>query len=266
MLDVGQGDAIALRTPAGRWIAVDAGDAWRSTDAGARIVAPYLRRRGGDVAALVLTHPHNDHIGGAASLLRLNRVGVVLDGGFVNATDTYRSVLTTARQTGAPWRLGRANDTLTIDGVRLRILGPDSITAASASDANEASVVLLAEYRGARVLLTGDAERDEERRIVDRFGGGIRADVLTVGHHGSGTSSSAIFLDAVRPRVALVSVGAGNHYGHPSPLVLRSFGDRRVPLLRTDQDGTVVVSTDGKTIRIRTDDNSWEFPVASRSP
>ncbi len=263
MIDVGQGDAIALRTPAGRWIMVDAGDAWRNGDAGARIVAPYLRRRGGDVAALVLTHPHSDHIGGAASLLRLTSVAAVYDGGVVYASDVYDSLLTRTRAAHVAWRLARTDDTLTIDGVHLRILGPDSLTAARARDPNEASVVVMAEYRGARVLLTGDAERDEESRILDRFGDEIRADVLKVGHHGSITSSTARFLDAVHPRVALVSVGADNSYGHPSAQVMHDLQRRQVELLRTDQDGTVVVSTDGRTLRIRTDETSWELRIRS---
>jgi competence protein ComEC len=263
VIDVGQGDAIALRTPARRWIVVDAGDAWRGSDAGSRIVVPYLRRRGGDVAALVLTHPHNDHIGGAVSLLRKMRVGEVLDGGFVHPSETYDSVLTSALQRRAPWRLARAGDSLRIDGVRLLILGPDSVTASTATDANEASVVILAEYRGARLMLTGDAERDEEWRIVERFGGRLRADVLKVGHHGSATSSSDIFLDEVRPRVALVSVGAGNRYGHPSPEVLAAFGARGVQVLRTDREGSIVLGTDGRRMYLRTNENSWELRVAS---
>jgi competence protein ComEC len=263
MIDVGQGDAIALRTPVGRWIVVDAGDAWRNGDAGARIVAPYLRRRGGDVAALVLTHPHSDHIGGAASLLRLTSVAAVYDGGVVYSSEVYDSLLSSTRAAHVAWRLARTGDTLTIDGVHLRILGPDSITAARARDPNEASVVVMAEYRGARVLLTGDAERDEESRILDRFGDEIRADVLKVGHHGSITSSTPPFLDAVHPRVALVSVGADNGYGHPSAQVMHELQRRQVELLRTDQDGTVVVSTDGITLRIRTDEASWELRIRS---
>jgi competence protein ComEC len=259
VLDVGQGDAIALRTPLRRWIVVDAGEAWRSGDAGARLVAPFLRRRGGEVAALVLTHPHRDHIGGVPSLLRLVPVAAVYDGGFVYPSEGYEAVLTSARARGVSWRPAQAGDTLTIDGVRLRILGPDSLTARTAHDANDASVVVLAEFRGARILLTGDAERGEELMMVDRFGDELRADVLKVGHHGSITSSSPVFLERVRPRLGIVSVGAGNDYGHPSAGVLAELDARGVHVLRTDEVGSVAVHFDGRRMRIRSEAGTWEL-------
>ena len=264
MLDVGQGDAIALRTPSGRWVVIDAGNSWRGSDAGARIVAPYIRRRGGDVSALILSHPHSDHIGGATSLLRMVRVGAVYDGGVAYPSEEYDALLTSERAGGVPWHRAREGDTLTIDDVHFTMLGPDSTTVADARDPNDASVVVMAEYRGVRVLLTGDAERDEESRMVARFGERLRAHVLKVGHHGSNTSSTEPFLDAVRPRVALVSVGAGNTYGHPSPEVMRSYERRGVQLLRTDEAGTIVLSTDGRTLWIRTNDESWKLRLSDR--
>lgn len=264
MIDVGQGDAIALRTPARRWIVVDAGDAWGASDAGERLVAPYLRRRGGEVAALVLSHPHADHVGGAASLVRRLGVGVILDGGFVHTSSSYADVITSARARGTPWRLARAGDTLSIDGVRLTVLAPDSATAVNAGGANEASVVLAAEFRGVRVLLTGDAERAEEAALVRQFSERLPAHILKVGHHGSATSSTPAFLDVVRPRVALVSVGAGNRYGHPSREVLRALHSRGAHVARTDDDGTVVVTTDGASIVLATEEGRWAFHVASR--
>ena len=227
-------------------------------------MAPYIRRRGGDVSALILSHPHSDHIGGAASLLRMLRVGAVYDGGVAYPGEEYDSLLTKERLRGVPWRVAREGDTLTIDAVRFTMLGPDSTTAANARDPNDASVVVMAEYRGVRVLLTGDAERDEESRIVARSGDRLRAQVLKVAHHGSNTSSTEPFLDAVQPRVALVSVGAGNTYGHPSPEVLASYERRGVQVLRTDEAGTIVLSTDGRTLWIRTDDESWKLRLSER--
>lgn len=261
LLDVGQGDAVALRTPRSRWILVDAGDAWRGTDAGSRVVVPYLRRRGGDVAALLMTHPHTDHIGGVASVVLGLRIGAVLDGGFVQGNPAYASVLTSARERAVPWRVVRAGDVLDIDGVRISVLAPDEATASAADDANEASVVVMVAYREARLLLTGDAEAESEEWLRRRYGAGLRAHVLKVGHHGSRTSSRPDFLDAVRPRLALVSVGAGNRYGHPGAEVMRSLRDRGAQVMRTDEDGTVVVSTDGRTVRVSTDDGHWTLRV-----
>jgi competence protein ComEC len=266
VIDVGQGDALAVRTPAGRWIVVDAGEEWRTGDAGARVVAPYLRRRGGDIAALVLTHPHSDHIGGAASLLRLMHVTAVYDGGLAFPSAVYDSLLTTARARSVPWRVVRTGDRLMVDGIAIHVLGPDSSSVARARDPNEVSVVLLVEHHGIRLLLTGDAERVEELRILGEFGDALHADVLKVGHHGSNTSSSDAFLDAVHPLVAVVSVGTGNHFGHPSAHVMSDFTTRGVELLRTDHDGTVVISAVGRTLRIHTNDASWSLPLGHPSP
>lgn len=266
MLDVGQGDAIALRTPRARWIVMDAGNAWRTGDAGERVVLPYLSRRGGRVAALILSHPHTDHVGGAPTLLRRMAVGMVLDGGFVHTSEAYAATIATARARGVPWRVVRAGDSLEIDDVRLTILAPDSARAASATDANEASVIVAAEYRGVRVLLTGDAEREEEERLRRQYRDRLRADILKVGHHGSSTSSSPGFLDAVRPRVALVSVGAGNTYGHPSEAVLEALSRRGAQVMRTDDDGTIVVSTDGSSVLVTTGEGRWVLRAGSRRP
>lgn len=257
VIDVGQGDAIALRTPRARWILVDAGDLWRIGSAGERIVAPYLRRRGGEVALFVLSHPHADHIGGAAAVLGRLPVAALWDGAYAQPSEVYRETLARARQRGVPWGSAWRGRTMVLDGVRLAVLAPDSVTAAGATDANAASVVLEAEYAGTRVLLTGDLEREGEAALVRRLGDGLRADVLKVGHHGSATSSTEAFLDAVSPRLALVSVGAGNRYGHPSPEVMERLRRRRVHALRTDDDGTIVLTIGGGWIRVATDEGRW---------
>jgi competence protein ComEC len=264
MIDVGQGDAIALRTPRARWILVDAGDRWRETDVGERVVVPYLRRRGGDIAAFILSHPHADHIGGAASVIRRMPVAFVWDGGYAQASPVYEGVLDAARDRRVAWRSARGSDVIDIDGVRLTVLSPDSADIAEAPDANAASVVVMAEYRGVRILLTGDAERDVEARLSARLGRNLRADVLKVGHHGSSTSTTAPLLDAVAPRLALVSVGTGNRYGHPNTEVMDALRSRGVAVLRTDDVGTIVVSVDGgDELHVAAEDSRWTL---RRSP
>jgi competence protein ComEC len=265
MIDVGQGDAIALRTPRWRWILVDAGDQWRDSDVGERIVAPYLRRKGGSVAAFILSHPHADHIGGAASVLKKLPVGFIWDGGYPQPSSVYDDVLSEARSRRVTWLAARAGMPIEIDGVRLTVLSPDSAEIANAPDANAASVVVMAEYRGVRILLTGDAEREVEARLVERFGATLRADVLKVGHHGSKTSTTAPLLDAVRPRIALVSVGAGNRYGHPSPEVMAALRSRGALVMRTDDVGSVIVRIDGSAqLHVATDEMQWTL-LRSRS-
>jgi competence protein ComEC len=123
----------------------------------------------------------------------------------------------------------------------------------------------MVEYGAVRFLLVGDAERGEEEWLL-AHGADLRADVLKVGHHGSGTSSSALFLDAVSPRLALVSVGRGNMYALPSGAVMNTLVARGVDVLRTDQLGTIVVRTDGRCITVTTADAEWTLPPRPPDP
>jgi competence protein ComEC len=150
---------------------------------------------------------------------------------------------------------------MSIDGVVLRVLGPDSAWTAHQTNPNEASVVVMAEHRSVRFLFTGDAELHQEAWLVERWGAALDADVLKLGHHGSRTSSSAPFVDLVTPRIALASVGAANRYGHPSPETLKSMYDRGVPVLRTDREGSIVVSTDGRRLFVRTRRDQWTISL-----
>jgi competence protein ComEC len=248
VIDVGQGDAIAIRSPRGRWVLVDAGRSWSSGDAGRSTVIPYLRRRGGALALMVLTHPHADHIGGAASVLRALHPAELRDAAFVEPSEGYREVLHTAQETGTHWQRVRPGEVLDVDGMSVEFLAPDSLWTMALHDPNEASAVVRVRYGAVRFLLTGDAERGEESWLLEHAPGALVADVLKVGHHGSSTSSTAPFVDAVAPRIALVSVGTANTYGHPSPEVMRRLAEQGATVLRTDQLGTIVLRTDGRTL------------------
>jgi competence protein ComEC len=272
LLDVGQGDAVAIRTPRGRWLLVDAGRAWKGGDAGARTVVPWLRRRGGALTALVLTHPHADHVGGAATVLARLRPAEVWDPGFVLGSAVYREVLTAARGARSRWRRVSPGDSLVVDGVAVTVLAPDSAWTAALDDPNLASVVLAVRIGRVRVLLTGDAEGPEEAWLLARaardtaVASALRADVLKVGHHGSRTSSTPAFLAAVRPRLALVSVGAGNTYGHPSPEVVQRLEAAGARVLRTDRVGPILVRVAGAHVTVETRGDRWELPPRSDAP
>jgi competence protein ComEC len=262
LLDVGQGDAIALRTPKGRWVLVDAGRSWKSGDAGRATVIPYLRRRGGELALFVLTHPHADHIGGAASVIRALKPAAVRDAAFVEGSVGYRDLLRTASEVGTTWKRVQPGERIDVDGVELEFLAPDSAWTVALDDPNAASTVVRARYGAVRILLTGDAEAEEEGWLLRANPLALRAEVLKVGHHGSRTSSTEAFVDAVNPRLALVSVGAANTYGHPSPEVMQRLTAAGATVLRTDQLGTVVLRSDGSVLEVHAAGHRWQAAEA----
>ncbi len=257
LIDVGQGDAVAIRTPHGKWILTDAGRTWNGGDAGRSIIIPYLRRFGGDLSLFVLSHPHADHVGGAATVMRAMHPAAYRDAAFAGGSESYRRSLVVAGELRVPWARVHPGDSLFIDGVEVVFLAPDSAWTANLRDPNLASTVALVRYGSVRFLLTGDAEAPEEAWLLAHTANALHADVLKVGHHGSSTSSSGAFLDAVQPRVALVSVGAGNGYGHPSADVMHDLESRGATVLRTDQLGTVVLKTDGHVLRVAAAGREW---------
>jgi len=260
MLDVGQGDAFALRTARGSWVLFDAGREWEGGDAGRRTAVPYIARRGGRLQAFILSHPHADHVGGAASVLRALRPAYYFDPGYAGATRSYRASLLAARDGGVAWRRVRPGDSLVVDEAVITFLAPDSAWTEQLDDPNEASTVARIRVGRVTMLMTGDAEAGEERWLLEHRRGDLRADVLKVAHHGSRTSSTSEFLDAVQPRVALIPVGAGNVYGHPEPQVLRALALRAAVVLRADRDGTVIARTDGVRLEVETRGERWTVP------
>lgn len=260
VLDVGQGDAIALRTRAGRWIVVDAGRAWATGDAGRSTVVPYIAHRGGEIALFVLSHPHADHVGGAASLFAAMHPRRFLDPGYVGTTPAYLAALREAQVDDIPWQRVHPGDSLAVDEVMLTALAPDSAWASGLDDANLASTVLVARVGAVRFLLTGDAEGPEEAWLLARDAAALSADVLKVAHHGSATSTTPPFLAAVRPRLALVSVGAHNTYGHPDAAVMAALSASGASVLRTDLSGTIVIRTDGQRLEVEARDMHWTLP------
>ena len=260
MIDVGQGDALAIRTRAGRWILIDAGRSWLGGDAGRSTVVPYLAHRGGAVSAFVLSHPHADHVGGAASVFAALHPARFIDPGYVGTSPPYRAALAEAVHEHIPWQRVHPGDSLAVDEVMLTMLAPDSVWASSLTDANLASSVLVAGVGGVRFLFTGDAEGPEEEWLLARDPSALAADVLKVGHHGSSTSTTAPFLAAVHPRLALVSVGAHNTYGHPDAAVMQALHASGAQVLRTDRAGTIVVRTDGRRLEVEARDERWSIP------
>jgi competence protein ComEC len=228
-LDAGQGLAVLVRT-ANRALLYDAGPAFGTeSDSGERIILPYLRAAGvSRLDALVVTHNDSDHSGGAASILQALEVEQLL------ASLPGASPLLAL----APVRRCAAGQAWEWDGVRFEMLHP----AADAQErrTNNLSCVLKVSARGGAMLLTGDIEREAEAALIARDSAALRAEVLLVPHHGSRTSSSAAFIAAVSPRIAVVPVGHRNRFGHPAADVVQRYADAGVALRRTDREGALV--------------------------
>jgi len=241
-LDVGQGDAIAIHTPADRWLLIDAGPWDEEYDAGEKRVLPWLRAHGARrVEAMVLTHPHVDHIGGAAAVMRGMPVGRLIEPGLPFGTPVYLGVLKTAEARGVAWSAARQDRVLRIDGIELDFLWPTPGALDAPADANDVSAVIELRYGAFTALLTGDAPASVEQALVARYGDRLRADVYKAGHHGSRTASSEALLETVRPSLAVISCGRRNKYGHPAPETLARLHHDGIAVARTDEDGTVLV-------------------------
>lgn len=248
LLDVGQGDATAIRTPGGHWIVIDAGPSGNGFDAGARVVGPYLARLGvRRIEAFVLSHAHKDHVGGAAALAKRFQLGLAIDPGEPFVEASYDAWLETLAQRGVRWRRAAVGDQWTIDGVEFRVVHPPAHWPQRGFDLNEDSIVLELRYGDFVALLTGDAGFPAESLLAGTVG---PVALLKVGHHGSRHSTGESFLAAVAPQAAVISVGR-NGYGHPAPATLARLGAARVPVWRTDQHGTVRVETDGRSFTVR---------------
>jgi len=251
VLDVGQGDAIAIRTPRGRWVLIDAGPAGRDDDPGAHPVVRELRKRGARrLEALILTHPDLDHIGGAPAVLSSLDVGVVIDPARPSPKQAYVELLQLARELGVAWGGWRAGDQWTLDGVVFTVLAPGSRLSEGDTESNASSLVIHVRYGAFDALLTGDAPADVEVDVSGSLGGDF--EVLKVGHHGSDTSTDSLMLARLAPQLSVISVGRRNRYGHPSARVVRRLLDSGTTLHRTDLNGTltIVARSDG-TFRIR---------------
>lgn len=249
-LDVGQGDALAIRTPRGHWLLVDAGPAGPASDAGRSVVVPFLRRHGvRRLDAIIVSHAHADHLGGVPAVLDRLGAGEVLEPAVPTAEPLYTGFLGQLDESGTPWIGARRGDAFTLDSVRFEVLHPSSAWAEWGMDLNESSVVVALEYRGFRAVLSGDAGFPAESALAGRVGA---ADLLKVGHHGSRGSTGARWLRELRPQAAVISVGQGNRYGHPAREALARLAVAGVQVFRTDRDGAVEVSTDGSTMTIRT--------------
>jgi competence protein ComEC len=239
-LDVGQGDGALIQVPQGA-VLVDEGPPEAK-------VAEQLRSLGvRRLAALVLTHPQRDHVGGATEVLEELPVGFLLDPGIPAVSAEEREALAAARRHRVRTVLARAGETFRLGRLRIRVLWPED-PGPPGADPNEHAIVLLVSYGSVDALLTADAESNITLPLRPP-----PVELLKVAHHGSADEGLASLLRLLRPKIAVISVGADNDYGHPAPLSLAAL--ERFPglaLYRTDEDGRVTIESNGERISVRT--------------
>lgn len=238
-LDVGQGDSILLAGP-DFTILIDAGRHDHDE------VLPLLEEIGVErIDLLVGTHPHADHIGQFPEVLARFPVSEVWMSGDSNLTLTFERALDAVADSGAAYHEPRLGEVYQIGSARIEVLNPAELT----GEPNEGSVSLRLIYGDVAFMFTGDAEEATEEAII-ASGRDLRAQILKLGHHGSNTSSSLPFLQAVDPELAIWSAGIDNTYGHPSPETLTRLEELGVPVLGTAIDSTIVVVTDGERFEV----------------
>ena len=245
-INAGQGDSIWLHGSDGTDILIDGGP----RSAGPTVVAYLQQEAIDDIEVVVLSHGDADRVGGLIDVLRSAiPVDAVLYNGQHSASLTYQQFLTETMKWGLTPTPAQVGQNPTWGPVNASVLNPQSVPT---GEQNEESVVILAVYGDVLFLFPGDVGTDTEQAIVG-LGTPVAADVLKVSHHGSRYSSGAPFLDAVRAELAVISVGADNPYGHPAQETLDRLTAAGARVLRTDRNGTVVVTTDGQTYQVQAD-------------
>ena len=227
---------------------IDAGGFARTQfDIGSKVVAPALRSLGLlRIDILAITHAHRDHLGGAAAIIKSFSPGAVWLGRMPVDDPAVQEIERLAKQGGGAVVLPRRGVRLVLGGARVNVLNPGRGVEGSGPARNDDSLVLRVSFRRRGVLLTGDLEAALETTLLDERRE-LGADLLKIGHHGSRTSTTWPFLRAVGPKFGVISVGAANPWGHPDAEVLGRLREAGVEVYRTDRDGAVRFSTDGKS-------------------
>jgi len=240
-LDVGQGDSILVQFPDGENMLVDAGPPENG-----QYVVSYLEKKGiRKIDYLVATHPHLDHIGGLENVLETFEIGSFYMPKVTANTKAFEDALLSIEGKGLKIKTAKTGVVVLKQGnLEASFIAPADT---GYDDLNNYSAIMRIQYGNTAFLLTGDAGTVSETQMI-ASGANLKADVLKVGHHGSSHSSSIRFLAAVSPRYAVISVGAGNDYGHPSEKTITKLRKAGIKVLRTDQLGTIIFFSDGRTV------------------
>lgn len=249
-IDVGQADSILIRVPTKDGVKNMLIDAGTSEGYPASAVENYLSGLGiTELEYMIITHPHLDHIGAADEVITDFTVLNVIIPECESSTKSWERVLLAIDAKNLSYIPSEAGKTYTIGDASFTILGPVDATAVKPSDTNNYSVVVRLDYGSTSFMFTGDAEVDSENEMLAHFpASAFKCDVLKVGHHGSTTSTGDAFLKAANPSLAVISCGRGNSYGHPHKEMLDKLQDAGISVLRTDEEGTIIICSDKEEV------------------
>lgn len=242
-LDVGQGDAVFIKTPAGNTMLIDSGI---DNSALSVLSKKYIFRKK-HIDIMLATHPDADHVGGFNSILRVFSTKVFIENGFNKDNQLMKQIddllfehkiQTTTVKEGSIVDLG--------SGVVFKIFAPND--SELSKESNNSSIVGQIIYGDTKFLLTGDATISNEIRLINEYKSSLESDVLKLGHHGSRTSSTVEFLETVKPKISVVSAGRNNRYGHPHPEVLARLKNLKIPYLSTINEGTICLQSNGQFV------------------
>jgi competence protein ComEC len=245
VLDVGQGDSILIQSREGINILVDGGE-------DPRTAYEKLRKRGvRHLDLVILSHPHEDHLKGLLKVIEKLPVGAVLDGDSSSNIFPYQEFREIIEQKKIPYRVARKGEVLDLGpDLKLMVLWPDDPPASfDESQVNNLSVVVKLVYHKFTMLLSGDIEEEGQQQLVDGEAP-LESVVFKVPHHGSIDALNQEFLEQVKPQIAVISVGAGNEFGHPSKKTLHILESLGVKIFRTDLEGDIVIKTDGQRVEV----------------
>ena len=246
-IDVGEGDSCLIQTPGGKNIIIDGG----KTNQGKKILSFLKKKKIRKIDTMVATHPDMDHIGGLLAILDSNiEIENVLDSGHKHTSYAYQDfLLKVAERKDIKYYQPRAGQIFDWgEGLKVQVLSPAHLF----HNANDSSIVIKLTYGLTSFLFTGDAGYPAEDEMIANFRKGLKSTILKAGHHGAKTSTSSSFLNYVRPRAAIISVGP-NSYGHPVPKVLNRLKEIGAKVYRTDKRGSITITTDGKKCWIETE-------------
>lgn len=245
---MGQGDSELIQSN-GKNMLIDTG-----TNESTSSLISYLKSQNiSKVDYLVLTHPHEDHIGGADAVIKDFNVEKVYMPKIITTTKTFKDVTTAMQNKGLKPSVPTVGEEFKVGDASCKILSPINV---NKEDLNTYSIVLKVTFGSNKFLFTGDAQASNEEDMINK-NFDLSADVLKVGHHGSHTSTSQAFLDKVNPKFAVISCGKNNDYGHPHSETIDKLKVKNIPLYRTDESGTIVCTSDGKSISFSCNPGSY---------